>query len=515
MLAIVMLLGSVVSAAALDKSVEGVLSQEEWQVLKIVNQNRMASGLAPLSATAKLQKAADTRANELSALFDHNRPDGRQYHTALTDLSIAYNRSGENIAAGQNTAESVMTAWMKSQGHKDNIMSTGYKHMGAGYQYNAGSLYKHNWAQLFVSSNSCSHTGLMLNNAAGLNVKSGTAISDLDLVLQYNCGVYGSCYLPVIDKMCTGYNKSKPGSQTVTVNYEDKSITFDITVTGDSAVNSVPTGLRAFAPSVYKGNDGRITGTDSSMEYRAESSQSYRACTGSSVKGLTAGGYFVRYKATESKSASAEVRLELPAAAANNATMNQQYINGYDNGSFRPESQMTRAEVAMMFYNMLNDQGTASPARFVDVDNGKWYARAVNKLAEMGVIGGYKDGSFKPEVNITRAEFTKIAATFLKMKPASTKKNFVDVQQGEWYYDLVRDAAGHGWIQGYDGGLFKPNKTITRAEAVTIVNRITNRIPDKVFIDSHPGELNSFFDINKNHWAYYNVIDAANERKSK
>lgn len=203
-------------------------SKEEWQVLAIVNRNRIAGGLEPLTMFSGIQAACDVRAAEISDYFDHTRPDGRSCYTALDEANVPYSSAGENIAAGQTTPEAVMNAWMNSPGHRSNIMGN-YRHIGIGYYYTNAS-YRHHWVQMFASWYSEKTNSIYLTGADGLAVKTGTKIADMGITLHEKNSVYGECICPVIDEMCTGYDAGKSGEQTVTVKFRGLTATFRVTV---------------------------------------------------------------------------------------------------------------------------------------------------------------------------------------------------------------------------------------------------------------------------------------------
>ena len=160
------------------------------------------------------------------------------------------------------------------------------------------------------------------------------------------------------------------------------------------------------------------------------------------------------------------------------------YLHGYDDGTFGPDSRMTRAEAAQMFYNLLLDKEVPVTVSFQDVPADAWYADAVNTLASLGIITGVGDGRYEPDRAITRAEFTVIAMRFAKL-PAGGQNIFSDVSAEDWYYEQVVGAVAYGWIGGYSDGTFRPKETITRAEVTAIVNRMLGRSADVTYIDSH------------------------------
>lgn len=186
------------------------------------------------------------------------------------------------------------------------------------------------------------------------------------------------------------------------------------------------------------------------------------------------------------------------------------YINGYEDGSFRPDASITRAEVAAIFSRLLADTSeVAFTDTFSDVSAGDWYAGAVSKMVKHGIINGYEDGTFKPEQNISRAEYATIASRFAVLSQDAANK-FSDVDSGYWAAGYINSAAEKGWINGYDDGTFKPEAAITRAEAVTITNRVLARTADQDYINKNIASLKTFNDVTDAHWAYYGIMEAAN-----
>ena len=181
------------------------------------------------------------------------------------------------------------------------------------------------------------------------------------------------------------------------------------------------------------------------------------------------------------------------------------YMIGYDTGLFGPESNITRAEVAQVFYNLLLEHKNDLSVQFSDVTAQAWYYNAVAELTKSGVIRGYEDGTFRPDQAITRAEFTAIAARFAKISTDRTV-DFSDVSVNMWYYDAVRTAISYGWVTGYEDGTFRPEQSIARGETATIVNRMLARIPDLNTIDQGAGTR--FADVGSGYWGFYEVTEA-------
>ena len=186
-----------------------------------------------------------------------------------------------------------------------------------------------------------------------------------------------------------------------------------------------------------------------------------------------------------------------------------QYLFGYPDGTFGPENNMTRAEVAQMFYNLLLDQDVEITKTFDDVPANAWYTKAVNTLASLDIISGVGDNKFEPERSITRAEFTAMAMKFA-VGGEEGENIFSDVDENDWFYEAVVNSIQYGWIHGYGDGTFRPNNPITRAEVTAIVNNMLGRAADEDFVDEHAEELTQFSDIEK-HWAYYHIVEATND----
>lgn len=181
------------------------------------------------------------------------------------------------------------------------------------------------------------------------------------------------------------------------------------------------------------------------------------------------------------------------------------YLGGYGNGLFGPNDNMTRAQVAQMFYNLLLEKDIPVTTSFSDVPTDAWYAKAVNTLASLGIIKGIGNDQFAPNRTITRAEFTVIAMRFANVS-ATVTNPFSDIASSDWYYTAVTSAVSYGWITGYSDGTFKPMATITRAEVATIVNRMLARTADRNFVDS--SAVTRFDDVPATYWAYYNIAEA-------
>ena len=197
------------------------------------------------------------------------------------------------------------------------------------------------------------------------------------------------------------------------------------------------------------------------------------------------------------------------------------YIYGYTDGTFGPERNMTRGEAAAIFARLLADKNgdtitTAAKTKFTDIPANAWYSGYVKYLANYDVVYGREEDIFAPDAAITRAEFTAFAVRFFEAYGDGSAEimeqyeGFDDVSSGFWAAEYIKDAAIHGWIKGYGDGTFRADRCITRAEVVTIVNRLLGRQADEDYIDANLRRLNTFSDLKDTYWAYYDVMEAAN-----
>ena len=197
------------------------------------------------------------------------------------------------------------------------------------------------------------------------------------------------------------------------------------------------------------------------------------------------------------------------------------YILGYTDGTFGPSRSMTRAEAAAIFARLLAEKNgdtisTAANTRFTDIPAHAWYSGYAKYLNNNGVTYGKSKTIFAPDDAITRAEFTTLAVRFFDVygdgdaEIMEQYKDFNDVSDGYWAATYIKAAAKHGWINGYGDGSFRADDEINRAEVVTIVNRLLGREADEAYIADNLRKLNTFPDVNRKHWAYYAVMEAAN-----
>lgn len=191
------------------------------------------------------------------------------------------------------------------------------------------------------------------------------------------------------------------------------------------------------------------------------------------------------------------------------------YVIGYTDGTIRPGNNISRAEVATIFFRLLTDEAreqyNKTTTSYSDIKDGAWCCRAVATLTNAGVINGYTDGTFRPNAPITRAELATIIARFAKLDVNT--KTFSDIN-GHWAQKSIELAAGNGWINGYEDGTFRPNNNITRAETFAMINRVLDRQTESVSDLLPTSDMNMWSDnLNENAWYYKDIQEATNYHK--
>ena len=187
------------------------------------------------------------------------------------------------------------------------------------------------------------------------------------------------------------------------------------------------------------------------------------------------------------------------------------YIVGYPDKTVRPQNGITRAEVATIFFRLLTDEtrdaNSTKSNSYSDVAAGAWYNHAVSTLSAMGIVKGDSNGKFNPNAPITRAEFAAIAARF-DDKANTTTADFSDIAS-HWAKNEISAASNNGWITGYPDGTFRPDNKITRAEAMTLVNRVLKRLPETEE-DLHDDMIKWSDNSDVSQWFYLDVQEATN-----
>ena len=190
------------------------------------------------------------------------------------------------------------------------------------------------------------------------------------------------------------------------------------------------------------------------------------------------------------------------------------YIMGYPDGTVQPEGQITRAEACTIFFRLLTDSSRdyyfARTNDYSDVNRGDWFNNAISTLSNAGIVTGYNDGTFRPNQPITRGEMAKIIANFANLNKGT--KSFTDLS-GHWSKSYVELAAGNGWIAGYPDGSFRPDQKITRAETVSMIYRVLERVPAKELRLLSRSIMLTFPDNNPGDWYYIAIQEASNSHE--
>ncbi|MBQ4505604.1 MAG: S-layer homology domain-containing protein, partial [Firmicutes bacterium] len=241
--------------------------------------------------------------------------------------------------------------------------------------------------------------------------------------------------------------------------------------------------------------------------------------------GKEAGEYVVEYYADGDKgfkdSEIQTVTVEIAEKSSSNNKPSKPSLNkkdhveifsGYPDGTFRPKKAMTRAEVAVVFSKLMKPamvEGKTYTTNFSDVETGKWYSNAIGFMVEQGILSGYTDGTFRPNQEITRAEFATIATKFEELTVGGDHK-FSDVPETSWAYTFINFAAERGYVSGYSDGTFRPGKSITREEVATVLCKVLEREADKEYIKAHADEVTHFSDVEEKDWSYWFILEATN-----
>ncbi len=186
------------------------------------------------------------------------------------------------------------------------------------------------------------------------------------------------------------------------------------------------------------------------------------------------------------------------------------YINGYPDGSVRPEGDITREEITAILYRITNHQYekpfVATGEVFPDIALGRWSTHDVEYMADKEVVYGYPDGEFKPSRNLTRAEFAALIFRFAGIQKAKIQNPFTDLTDGHWAFDEILALVNSGLMEGYPDQTYKPENNITRAEVMTVINKLLGRKPLESYVKSL--EFNPFNDLFDNSWYYVAVLEA-------
>lgn len=392
-------IGTAWAANSIPAELESVCTEEEWQVLKLTNRERLANGLTPLTTFPTLQSAAGVREQELRSRYSHTRPNKSEWLTALTEGGLGYQVAGENIAAGHSFPGNAVKSWMNSEDHKANILNSRYTHMGTGYTSKACTIItetgvgqiRNGWVQLFMDDN-CTFSQFALSRQSAY-CSVGSSLDDLDLYAQVACAVHGTCYLPVLSEMCTGFDSETTGLKTVTVAFADQTAQLQVFVSDELPDTS---SADSWAVDwINRANALELLSERNSSEFAANVTRLQFADLAVTLAENLTGAPIVPVPDTAFTDTTEEVILKAKAAGI---------ASGYpveDTFEFRPENPITRQEICVMlaqatsYVNSHRDTPiTLDPSEvisgtFLDVDTvADWAVRQVALMTNNNVMGG-------------------------------------------------------------------------------------------------------------------------------
>lgn len=288
------------------------------------------------------------------------------------------------------------------------------------------------------------------------------------------------------------------GGAPVTKRVEAPTITFEVDGAGNITV-SLETATEG--ATIYYTTTG-LSPTEKSQKYEGP----FQVPDGTTIKAFAVKpGYIDSYVSTDT--------IKLDEALKPTLTGEHiAYVHGRDTGNFDAEDNVTRGEVAAIFSRLLVKKMVFkdnSTSKFTDVVEGAWHTPYIKYLTNVNIINGYEDGTFRPDAPITRAELATVASRFFDLEQGSVNV-FSDVSDSHWAKPYIDSAVIKGWILGYEDGTFKPDQAIKRSETVTIVNRMLNRVADKTYIAEHYDEVLDYPDLDESYWAYYEILEASN-----
>ena len=379
-----------VRADSLPAELNSICTAEEWQTLRLVNEQRLAQELTPYSIFPDLQTAARTRAQELVTLYSHTRPNEQPWHTAITEAGVGYQTAAENIAAGQPTPESVVAAWMNSEGHRNNILDSAMTHAGVGY-IKDGFLGT-SWVNLYMTDR-CSVSAIELSKTSAPCPADGS-VDGLDIYVKATCAKHGACYLPLLDGMCSDF---EPGgtNQTVTVTYAGK--TAELRLVSDRELDT--SGADGWAVNWLERADALGLLSSRNREgFTADVTRLQFADLAVRLAEQLTGRDISPAPADTFADTAEDVILKAKAAGI---------ASGYtvDSGfEFRPANPITRQEICVMLANVVSyvektagraelDRGEILSGSFPDAaDVADWAGKAVALMCNNGVMSGRTQG---------------------------------------------------------------------------------------------------------------------------
>ncbi len=385
-------------------------SSWEWEILKLTNKQRLANGLWPLSVNDPMFEAAAVRASELTAKFDHTRPNGSMPWTALGECGVGYQAAGENIAVGYGSPQAVVNAWMGSEGHRENILSDAFVHLGVGHNrgYYNGQIADY-WAQLFLDSGCDPRLMDIVSDVDGATAYHvGTPIDDMPLVLMAECSTHGECYIPVTSEMCEGLDVNKLGMQELVIGYNGYGIKIPVIMHPFTDVGNVwytDWVVESWQRGTMKGLTDTAFGPEQSLVRAQFAIMLYR------MNGEPPVLYKNQFSDVKKGEWFADAVLWAYDAGV---------VTGYSNSKkFGPADAINREQMAVMMYRYANAMGyntsvKADFSNFSDARNVNQYAREAMQWAVGNKIITGKDNGTRidPQGYASRAECATIITRF-------------------------------------------------------------------------------------------------------
>jgi hypothetical protein len=485
---------------------------DEWGVLALTNKERAANGVQPQTMIPAMQRAANTRAIEVSEYFSHTRPDGSDCFTVYGDVGLSYNSVAENIAAGQDSPADVVSSWIHSSGHHANMIDPDTVHTGVGFEP-AGD-YGTSWVQIFLSDY-CSISDIWVETpSGGITVPAGTSTDDMGAVLHATCTVHGDSYCPLISELCSGYDSSKVGTQTVSVSAYGKTAAFDVTVTPAKVTLKSISVYSLPDKTAYSVGDTLNTaglalkavmsdGSTKTVSDGFTCSPTALSTAGTQKITVTYGGQTASFNVTVSEKAVKSISIySLPdktaysvgdtlntAGLALKAVMSDGSTKTVSDGFTCSPTKLSTAgtqKITVTYGGQtasfnVTVNAAASAVHFTDVSSGDWYYSYVTDLAGKGILNGSTnpDGSssFRPNGSVTRSEFAAILARASgeSVYDYSGTSSFYDVASDNWASPYIEWANANGIASG-SGGAFRPQAKITRQEMAAMIFRFSSHI---------------------------------------
>nr|WP_275982134.1 S-layer homology domain-containing protein [Ohessyouella blattaphilus] len=377
------------------------LNPKAFGVLTLTNAYRRiyGNGADALGTSEALTRAAAKRAGELNVKFDHDRPDGTSCFSVLSEFDISANSAGENIAWGASNSTDALGLWMNSEGHRNNILQSGFSALGAGEN-------NYRWVQFFIGTAAPSSISVSNDYIYVVNRGKGEVIDHLGIALETQVG-NDTYYVPVTESMCSGFNYNTKGYQTVTVNYKGKATTFTLLVHPfvDVAENAWFFGsvMKVNVAGIMNGMNANSFGPNVGLARAQLAVMLHR------LEGQPAVTYTNRF----SDVAKGQWYTNAVLWAAQNGV-----VNGYEDGRFGVGDNINREQIAAMLYNYSKYKGydvnyTADLHQFPDCESVSEYAvKTMQWAVGMGIIKGV-NGYIQPSSLAVRAQAAAIMVTYL------------------------------------------------------------------------------------------------------